>query len=605
MSGQFVNLEDGTSRQLMTGHRNGTNTEGSGPPDNSGVEVQGISSSNSSGRKSTRPALFHWKNILSKVWPLVDICPFIWCSIRISVEPSFLYATMINYDTKCLEFDNTFNTVGLYILPFQVLVTIGSFAFLARARKLGLLQRIIWFLFLLLGSSSFIPIGTNVQLENVIWPYIGPRHRGTNFYSANLFLSQYFLMVILIYKMFTRATRTWATLAKATWAKAAFNLLLYIHGGHVFGGLWYAFAIAKEVECWKKACKHPALDCPPNNSLYNAFEDYKCINEFCSIKTRNTTAYDFGIYHDALESGIVNMRNFPSRVLYCFRWGLQNLSALGQNIQTSTDAWENIFVVSITIYGVVLFVLFIGNMQIYLQSQINRSEIIRQKKKEIEQSKSFEKLPENFQKQIKRYQPEKWEESVEFGNLFNNLPDDLRKNIKRQLCLESFLKVEEFRSWSEELLHELSDCAKAISYAEHAEIVRRGSSIDEMLFLVQGKLRTYSLTSVDTGSTVSPPLFEMSINHLKDSEFCGEELVDWFQADLYSFNLPISTRTIQTTTKVDAFALMYYDLQNVFIKHQTARSKSTQVQQPPAKSQSPQAPPPPAESLVQQPTSRI
>ncbi|KAK2639702.1 hypothetical protein Ddye_027497 [Dipteronia dyeriana] len=76
---------------------------------------------------------------------------------------------------------------------------------------------------------------------------------------------------------------------------------------------------------------------------------------------------------------------------------------------------------------------------IYMQSPTNRSEIIRQKKEEIEQSKSFEKLPENLQKQIKRYQSEKWEESDEFGNLFNN--DDLRRNIKRQLCVELLLKV--------------------------------------------------------------------------------------------------------------------------------------------------------------------
>ncbi|TXG67797.1 hypothetical protein EZV62_009072 [Acer yangbiense] len=203
----------------------------------------------------------------------------------------------------------------------------------------------------------------------------------------------------------------------------------------------------------------------------------------------------------------------------------------------------------------------------------------RQKKQEIEQSKSFEKLSENLQKQIKRYQPEKWEATeggVEFGNLFNNLPDDLRRNIKRQLCLElllmdideciiilifqCFIQVEEFRTWSIELLHELCDCAKPVSYAEHAEIVRRGSSIDEMLFLVQGKLRTYSFMSVDTGSAGSPPHFEISINHLKDSEFCGEELVAWFQASLYSSNLSVSTRIIQTTTKVDAFALMFYDL---------------------------------------------
>ncbi|TXG67796.1 hypothetical protein EZV62_009071 [Acer yangbiense] len=261
--------------------------------------------------------------------------------------------------------------------------------------------------------------------------------------------------------MFTRATRTWATLAKATWAKAAFNLLLYIHGAH-----WF----------WSK-----------HLSKYGRMGKYLC---------------DF---HCHLRHGVVCL----------FHW--------------------------------------------------------------------------------------KYAGGVVFGNLVNNLPDDLKRNIKRQLYLELLMKVEEFRTWSTELLHELCDCAKPVSYTEHAEIVRRGSSIDEMLFLVQGKLHIYSLTSVDTGSAASPPCFEISINHLEDSEFCGEELVAWFQASLYSSNLPVSTRIIQTTTKVDAFALIFYNLQNVFIKHQT----STQVQKPPAESQPPQVPPPPAESLAQQPTSGI
>ncbi|TXG71181.1 hypothetical protein EZV62_006116 [Acer yangbiense] len=614
---QFVNLEDGTSGQLPMGHQNGTNTEVSGhiqrdTSNNSGAEVQGSSSSRELIINAGK-ALLHGKKILSKVWPLVNIFPFIWCANKISIDPFYLYAFVINYNKKCVESDDTFPTVDRYLDPISIFIICGSLVSLVRVGFLKKrLHRTLCFLLLLIDlCGSYFP-NVSPWLTYAIWPAFG-LPKGPNFYAASLFLLQYFLPVIILYIMFTRATKTCATLARATWAKAAFNLLLYIHGGHVFGGLWYSFAIAKEVDCWTKACKHYASECPRDYdficNLNSHPRDYKFMNEFCPTKTRNKTTYDFGIYHDALESGIVEMWNFPRRVLHCFRWGLQNLSGFGQNInQASTDAWENIFVISITFYGMVLFVFFIGNMQIYLQSQTNRSEMMRQKKQEIEQSKSFVKLPKNLQKQIKKYRPEKWEETkggVEFGNLFNNLPDDLRRNIQRKLCLELLMKVEEFRSWSEELLDELCDCAKPVSYAEHAEIVRRGSSIDEMLFLVQGKLRTYSLTRVDTGSAASPPRFETSINHLEDDGFCGEELVAWFQADLYSSNLPTSTRTIQTIKKVDVFSLMSYDLQNVFIKHRTALSTSTQVQVPPAESQLPQAPPPPAESPAQQPASGI
>ncbi|KAI9159898.1 hypothetical protein LWI28_003056 [Acer negundo] len=288
---QFENLEEGTSGQLPTGHRNGTNTVVSGhiqrvTPENSAVEVQerSRSSSSSSSESITRP----------------------------------IYENIIN--------------AGKALLPGKKILS-----------KTPWLKR----------------------LELAIWPTYG-LEEGPNFYSADLLLVQYFLTVIILYIMFTRATRTCATLARATWAKAAFNLLLYIHGGHVFGGLWYAFAMAKEIDCWKKACKYYA-------------------SEF---------------------------------------W-------YSRDVEFSKE-------------GFTLFPMGTAKSQVYLQLQTNKSEMIRQKKQEIEQSKSFEKLPKNLQKQIKKYQPEKWEETkggVEFENLFNNLPDDLRRNIRRELCLELLKKA--------------------------------------------------------------------------------------------------------------------------------------------------------------------
>lgn len=39
-------------------------------------------------------------------------------------------------------------------------------------------------------------------------------------------------------------------------------------------------------------------------------------------------------------------------------------SSLGQNLKTSTYIWENIFAVCVSIFGLVLFALLIGNMQV-------------------------------------------------------------------------------------------------------------------------------------------------------------------------------------------------------------------------------------------------
>ncbi|KAK3218658.1 hypothetical protein Dsin_012628 [Dipteronia sinensis] len=170
---QFVNVEEGTSGQLPTAHRNGTNTEVSGhiqrgTPDNSGVEVQGVEVrgvevqgiSSSSDRESTR--LLHWKKSISKVRPLVNISPFILCVYKISIEPFFLYNTVINYDRKCFEIDEIVSTVDMVLNPFNNFLTIGSYAFLLDAfvvRRVGslkkVLQGIILFLLLQIGLLDF------------------------------------------------------------------------------------------------------------------------------------------------------------------------------------------------------------------------------------------------------------------------------------------------------------------------------------------------------------------------------------------------------------------------------------------------------------------
>lgn len=49
------------------------------------------------------------------------------------------------------------------------------------------------------------------------------------------------------------------------------------------------------------------------------------MRDACPIQTANTTLFDFGIFLDALQSGVVETKDFPQKFFYCFWWGLQNL----------------------------------------------------------------------------------------------------------------------------------------------------------------------------------------------------------------------------------------------------------------------------------------
>ncbi|KAK0598107.1 hypothetical protein LWI29_031698 [Acer saccharum] len=131
--------------------------------------------------------------------------------------------------------------------------------------------------------------------------------------------------------------------------------------------------------------------------------------------------------------------------------------------------------------------------------------------------------------------------------------------------------VKEFGWWSEAMVDELCDCVKPVSYTEHTHIVMEGDKIDEILFLVQGKVRTYLFRNVKTGSAAGSSRHRTVINHLRDSDrFFGEELVAWFQADPYSSDLPISNKTVSVLTEAVGFALMSADLKSILIKNHAA-----------------------------------
>ncbi|KAK4837073.1 hypothetical protein QYF36_002607 [Acer negundo] len=315
---------------------------------------------------------------------------------------------------------------------------------------------------------------------------------------------------------------------------------------------WSAYA-----HCWKKACK-----------MLTGCDDDRFCDESLRHYQGNTTNCSFGIYNELIQYHIVEVKDFPRKLLFCFRWGLQSLSSFGQNLQTDGNTRDNLFVIAISISGVLLFVILIGEMQRYKQSVDARVERRKLKVQQLHNCMLFKNLSENLQQQVKEYRGSVWKETkgvsvkgIDAVNLLSDLSEDLKRKIKRELCLGSLKKVKEFERWSEAMLDELCDCVKPVSYTEHTHIVLEGDKIDEILFCVQGKLRTYLVRNVNTGYTAGSSRRRTILNHLRDGdEFFGEELVAWFQADPYSSDLPISTKTILVLTEVVGFAFMSVDL---------------------------------------------
>ncbi|XP_059629085.1 cyclic nucleotide-gated ion channel 1 [Cornus florida] len=509
------------------------------------------------------------------------------CVIAVSLDPLFFYIPVINDDKKCLELDKKLEITAsvlrsftdiFYIIHIIFQFRTGFIAPSSRVFGRGVLVEDAWAIAKRYLSSYFlIDILAVLPLPQVVILLIIPHMGGSKSLNTKNLLKfvvffQYIPRVLRVYPLYKEVTRASGILTETAWAGAAFNLFLYMLASHVLGAFWYLFSIERETVCWQKACGNQSNQSAcVNASLYckDSIGFIQFLNNSCPIQTENATVFDFGIFLNALQSGVVESTDFPQKFFYCFWWGLQNLSSLGQNLKTSTFVWEICFAIFISIAGLVLFSFLIGNMQTYLQSTTTRLEEMRVKRRDAEQWMSHRLLPDNLRERIKRYEQYKWQETrgVDEDNLVRNLPKDLRRDIKRHLCLDLLMRVPMFEKMDEQLLDAMCDRLKPVLYTEDSFIVREGDPVDEMLFVMRGKLSTITTNGGRTG-------FFNSVC-LQAGDFCGEELLTWALDPHTSSNLPISTRTVQALIEVEAFALTADDLK--FVASQFRRLHSKQL----------------------------
>ena len=116
-----------------------------------------------------------------------------------------------------------------------------------------------------------------------------------------------------------------------------------------------------------------------------------------------------------------------------------------------------------------------------------------------------------------------------------------------------------FERFDELLLDAICDRLKPVLYTEGSYIVREGDPIDEMLFIVRGKLTSISTDGGRTGF--------FNLIYLQAGDFYGEELLPWALESQSSPFHPISTRTISAITEVEASALTAHDLKSLISYH--------------------------------------
>ncbi|MCD7449457.1 Potassium voltage-gated channel sub H member 2 [Datura stramonium] len=355
------------------------------------------------------------------------------------------------------------------------------------------------------------------------------------------------------------------------------DLLSILPLPQIFGAFWYLLSVERKDTCWNEACTENDQCKEQLSYLYCSREGNFNLTEWQHIgkkvldeKCAEEENFQYGIYARAVTSGVLDTEDFVVKYCFCLWWGLQNLSTLGQGLETSTYTLENVFSIILAISGLLLFALLIGNMQTYLQSLTVRLEEMRVKRRDSEQWMHHRVLPPELRERVRRYDQYKWLETrgVDEENLVQNLPKDLRRDIKRHLCLNLVRRVPLFENMDERMLDAICERLKPSLCTESTYIVREGDPVGEMMFIIRGRLESVTTDGGRSG------FFNRGI--LKENDFCGEELLTWALDPKSGSSLPPSTRTVKALTEVEAFALEAEEVK--YITSQFRMLQSRQVQ---------------------------
>lgn len=497
---------------------------------------------------------------------------WLWLAVRIistSLDPLFFYIFVVNDHKKCVDLDIKLAIIAISLRTifdfFNIIYSSSTPHKHSRANA----KKCFYLNSFLKDLLSCLPIPQLVTSIIII------TSKGSGFFPAMVWLKvvvivQYVPRFCRIYRLYAVAESTSGILAQMKWVKSACCILIYLLAAHVFGALWYFMAIERETECWKKACREHT-ECYQNSfHCYETVGNYTFLTGLCPTMIQDTTMFNFGIFQEAIQSGMVEEKAFKKKFIYCFRWGLQTVSCAGQNLQTSTHEGENLLASFIIIASLLLLLLVLGNLTIYLQSGTIKLEEIKSKAREIEQWGTFEILSQSLQQRVRNHQQYVWQEmrGIDVENLLNNLPINLNWEMKSELCLEVLKKVPLFQMMGKPILSEMCKCLKPVLYVQECCIVKEGDPICEMLFITQGTLLT---TTTNGGRNSS--VFK---KYLSTGDFWGEELAtSALDPDPLS-NISLSNYALISVTNVEAFAINTDDLRATVYQYWQHRNRNMQ-----------------------------
>lgn len=468
------------------------------------------------------------------------------CVVALFLDPLFFFIPAVGGEDDCIKIER----------PLALVVTV-----LRTITDTFYLFHMALHFRSALGTAFWSELIAILPIPQVVLWAIVLRSKGPIVYQAKKTLRlivflQYIPRIYLIFPIISKIVKSKGLVTKRGWAGAAYNLVVYILASHFIGATWYLLAIERKDTCWRQQCKMEKFFCK-YDYLYCGVAHKNNQREIwrnnTSVFQNCHTSPSFGIYQEAFEKNIVSAK-FMNKYSFCLCYGLRQLSSLGQNLSTSTFIGEIVFATLISISGIVLFALLVGNIQTYLARLQEWSEW-RVREDAIEKWIQRRKIPPTLCEDVRRYNHFKWvaTRGVDEEDLLQSLPPNLRRRIKLHLCLDLVLQVPVFRGMDKRVLDAICERLKPVLCTKDTIIVREGDNVNEMMFIIRGML--------DSQTSNGFTQIKLGAGH-----FCGEELLTWVLNPKPPIDLPTSTRTVSAVGEVEAFTLTAEDLKFVVKK---------------------------------------
>ncbi|XP_050379460.1 cyclic nucleotide-gated ion channel 1-like [Argentina anserina] len=515
-------------------------------------------------------------DLLGKDIPVVALSSVVY----LVMDPLFLYAPLINGATKCLVLDNKVKIAALVLRSWgdiRYLLNIFNIYDNIKHRQWRWKSPNKKMLELAGEMLAVLPIP---QVAILVFL---PNMRGSNSLKIMKFLNFLILLQYLprVYPLYLlcKNWNTWNIGGKGlklpNWSLIVVNMYGYLIASHILGAFWYFFSIQRQIGCWEHACRSQNGCEFSTSCVQNAHKNFTLLENLCPINPPDKRVFDFGIFQGALQSSMQGSTNFFQRWLLCSSWGIRNLSSYASNLtEASAYGWENLFVILISISGLVLFMYLLGFVQEFMK-KVDKLETIAQTM-EINDRKIPDILSEyglsstwrrHFRLAVKGKLRE--DETYIVENMFSILSlTQLRPSapkIKRSLFLDKLKKIDGLQDKGDEVLTKICKQLEPAIYREDSYIIREGEPLAMMFFVTRGNVLTYATNN--GGSNGSSRTIQIE----KDNGLYGEELLTWAERPSCKFsNLPISDLTVKCHNKlnevVEIFALHATDLQLIVSK---------------------------------------